>query len=647
MRSHDLHAFDFPTMTWRFIRSGFAHPGPRYECSLTCSSEFGSAALIGAPEPEPGFLKGANLGDNIERDGGRYCIMYGGFNSVSPAPECWALSLEWESAGCGGLDPAEYELRGASLESLVKEAQPDGMLRSCSTPTLANVASAESFASSNASTQVRFVQGTKGGEVASGGPGGGSAASILKTMGVDVESIEKALMSLKREKVIASKEAAHERNERIRLEKIIKGLEEHLAKMEEERKKAVEGFREERDQLRGTIERQKGSIASLKVRISEQEELMLKMDMARIQEAGVLRHAAGAKAEMMVDFAQETVMEHELVRIRHDVDCACQVEVEEIGGGGVALEDIKKREERERLEKEKKELEEWMKRKKLHEGEDVVVVQAMRGRELAPGDDILSNSPRKVAGGASRRTFNAGLSAAGTSTARSQASRPLSVRILEPTEMANADMTATSVMHALEEVEGGAQQDATTAGISSSQAHKKLDQGNDDEPPSRPTSREDTARVTLVEGYTEPHPVRRSSSNESSEGQTATGGSRSSPKNEAESGNPFEDAYANVPQTSSRKPPQEILETSRTGVSEISCNINNGNPASACTTPVSKKEPVMPAANRVRDAAAAAIQGELAYYILAKCALFSFASPPPSMFSQPFLNRLGSTFCTS
>ena len=77
-----------------------------------------------------------------------------------------------------------------------------------------------------------------------------SAKDILIAEGVDVESIEKALINFKREKIIASKEAAEERQERIKLENIIKSLEDSLKELEEKKKEAEESAGDEATILR-------------------------------------------------------------------------------------------------------------------------------------------------------------------------------------------------------------------------------------------------------------------------------------------------------------------------------------------------------------------------------------------------------------
>ena len=91
MYSHDLHAFSFGSKSWRTVRSGVTHPNPRYDMTLAVSSEFGSSALLGPADPPAARLSGVGLSDNVERDGGRYAVLWGGFNSVSVAGDVWAM----------------------------------------------------------------------------------------------------------------------------------------------------------------------------------------------------------------------------------------------------------------------------------------------------------------------------------------------------------------------------------------------------------------------------------------------------------------------------------------------------------------------------------------------------------------------------
>jgi len=124
---------------------------------------------------------------------------------------------------------------------------------------------------------------------------------------------------------------------------------------------------------------------------------MLRMDMSRIQQVGILRHAKGAKEEMMMDFAQPTVIEHELVRIKHDTEVTCQVDIKELDGGDdITLMDITKAKDEKKDEQRKEELDEWVKSKKLYDTDDVQIVDSTEDKKLAPNDEIIRDSPRKT-----------------------------------------------------------------------------------------------------------------------------------------------------------------------------------------------------------------------------------------------------------
>ena len=66
------------------------------------------------------------------------------------------------------------------------------------------------------------------------------------------------------------------------------------------------------------------------MQVKEQQNLMIKLDMSRIEEMGVLRHAKGMKEEMMVDKAQDTVEEWRLVPLKMNVDTDVQVDMTEV-----------------------------------------------------------------------------------------------------------------------------------------------------------------------------------------------------------------------------------------------------------------------------------------------------------------------------
>ena len=488
-------------------------------------------------------------------------MLYGGFNSVSVSSDCWALSLEWENQGCGGDDPAEFELRGGDFTSLVNEGNGRTMYNSASTPTLAHDPSAASFASSNASTTIRFASDTKNPPLSHSA----SAADILASLGVDTESIEKALTNFKREKIIASKEAAAERQERIRLEDIISELTDEVAKLKAEREKLKAEMGEEGAALKKKIREHQVKISALKIQIKEQQDLMLRMDVSRVQEVGILRHAKGAQAEMMVDFGQPTVVEHELVRIKHDAEISCQVDPRDLGGGegDITRKDLAVAEEEAKERARKSDLDSWVRSKRVADEDDVELVDGMEDRELAPNDGVIRDSPRKI------------------NTSRSTARGQLSVRIMEPGEEVGLGMGATEVLGVGESEGAGNKEEAATgaatgaeaaAGAEAAMAVKKGSDLGPPNPTSRPSSSEDTARVTVVPKY----------------GGGGGGGGNwkgSAPDTSRVDGmveedgllegavidsNPFSDAFTNIPEMAVSVPPENILDTTRTGISEIS-----------------------------------------------------------------------------
>ena len=244
--SHEIYSFDLVKRCWMGIKTGVTHPSARYDATLTASEEFGSANLMGSAEPAACVLTGAALPASVERDGGRYALLYGGFNSMSVNSDVWALSLEWEGSHT---DQGEFETRGDNFTSLVQEFQGDGshrqrshqflkhlnpvMLHSASTPTLHNNPSNTTLASS-AST-VRFDDRTKAEKSRQGGAGAeidlvdlasneNRLLEIVAALGVDHKSIEKALMNAKKGKILASKDAAAEKIERLKLDEIIREL---------------------------------------------------------------------------------------------------------------------------------------------------------------------------------------------------------------------------------------------------------------------------------------------------------------------------------------------------------------------------------------------------------------------------------------
>ena len=148
--------------------------------------------------------------------------------------------------------------------------------------------------------------------------------------------------------------------------------------------------------------------------------------MSRIEEMGVLRHAKGMKEEMMVDKAQDTVEEWRLVPLKMNVDTDVQVDVAELGfDDDVTLATVRATEEEKKEAQKQRELASWVRTKRLSDGESVVEEPGLAGRELAPSDHLLSNSPRKAS-----LTSRSALASSRSST------RPLSVRIQEPSPSA-------------------------------------------------------------------------------------------------------------------------------------------------------------------------------------------------------------------
>ena len=429
--SHDVTAFDFVKNEWKLIKSGHTYPNARYDGTLAVSSEYGSAALLGPSEPPAPILRGVGLSPVIERDGGRYAVLMGGFNSMYVNSEPWALSMEWEIAGCGRVDQAEYELRNDDMESLVgyrydsnirttrdviSKSRSTGLIQSASTPTLGAGVSAASLAPSNASTTVRFGAGTKDGFDEIGEENnptqqhnrmnrkkknGTFQTKKEAELGVDKEAIEKALISYKREKIIAQKAAQDEKAERIRLEEIISDLRENIANLEEIVKGLKEDLEEEGERDKTTISEQRAEIEILKELIEEQRHLMLQMDLARIEEMGINRHAQGAAIENQRHVGQDTVEEHLLVPRIKKVDIFAQADVHEISlansedSKSTTLSDIKMAEEKMKQTRRGEELAKYMAGKTLDD-EDVVKVENESNAVLAPGDHIVASSPRKV-----------------------------------------------------------------------------------------------------------------------------------------------------------------------------------------------------------------------------------------------------------
>lgn len=79
------------------------------------------------------------------------------------------------------------------------------------------------------------------------------------------------------------------------MQNIIKDLEDNMKELEEKKRKAEEAMGDEGRILRQKIEAQQSTISDLKIQVKEQQNLMIKLDMARIEEICVLRHSKGKK----------------------------------------------------------------------------------------------------------------------------------------------------------------------------------------------------------------------------------------------------------------------------------------------------------------------------------------------------------------
>lgn len=195
-----------------------------------------------------------------------------------------------------------------------------------------------------------------------------------------------------------------------------------------------------------------------------------------------------------------------------------------------------------------------MKEKKVVDGEEVLECEGIEGKELAPADHILANSPRKPA--ASARSALA--------SSRSS-NRPLSVRIQEPNGFASESFAGSVLVDGVdvEEVEGEEVQQQEVVGVM-----KGKGLGDTDRARTPPES--ETARLTVVPSYT----------GGGGRGEGSEGESESRPPtaetqiiNETGLSNPFTDAFTNLPETECTLPPPELLATSRTGVSDMSDSI--------------------------------------------------------------------------
>jgi hypothetical protein len=347
---------------------------------------------------------------------------------------------------------------------------------------------------------------------------------MVALLGVDHASIEKALMNAKRDKIGASKDAAAEKIERLKLEEVIAGLKSDIERLQDELDKAKFQLGDEGAILRAQITQQQTKIAELKVMLQEQRTLMMKMDLARVQELGIARHAKLAQKEKMVDFAQDRVEESKLVPILKTSDMVCQTEEDDddgevavglggiSGGGGiVSLKDIKEFKNSFREKMQKQELETWKQTKAIYDDDELEVVDVMEGRELAPMDSFVRDSPRKTA----RSALMSG---------RVDSERgAMSVRIQVHEDEEKATATAT----------------VPKGGKSSG----KGDGGGDSPGSSRPQSRElaETARVTLVDGYGGERPSTAETQVVHAVDEiTVVGGG-------GEIDNPFSNAFVNVP----------------------------------------------------------------------------------------------------
>ena len=428
--SHESYAFDFGEREWREVHSGLpARPNARYDFSLATSSEWGGASIIGfgADKPLATTLQNVGLSPATERDGGRYAIVVGGFNSMYVNSTAWALSLEWETSGVGHSDPAEYELRDADLNSLVREhmtttttnaassmttfgqslprktGSSKQLLASASTPTLLGNrnASYDTLNSEGAATVVRFKEGDESRTTTMR-----QTRDDMDSGGFDRQAVETALMNSKREKILAQREAAAEKQDRIRLEELITNLKDSIKELDRQKKDAQDALGDEGKILRSQIEAQQKHVVELKLVINEQRHLMLKMDLARVQELGILRHAKGAENERRHHIGTDTVEEHKLVPRVGRSDQGSQVVVGDLKkaaaidaavdgiDGDESLASLHGKKEAFKQKLMQQELHDYTMGKQLRDGDTLELVAI---DELSPGDFIMSTSPRKQA----------------------------------------------------------------------------------------------------------------------------------------------------------------------------------------------------------------------------------------------------------
>lgn len=226
----------------------------------------------------------------------------------------------------------------------------------------------------------------------------------------------------------------------------------------------------------------------------------------------------------MIDKAQDTVEEWRLVPLKMNVDTDVQVDLAELGfNAEVPLAKVRRLEEKEKEAKSQKELAEWVRTRKLSDAESVVEESGLAGKELAPSDHILANSPRKA-----NQTSRSALASSRSST------RPLSVRIQEPNSFSpvNAAQAAAKKPSDIPSPSSASDPRSTTPPESS------------------------TARMTVVPSYDEPSASQIIMVDET-----------------APPTNPFSDAFNGVPEVVSSAPPSSLIATNRTGVSDMSGSI--------------------------------------------------------------------------
>ena len=129
-----------------------------------------------------------------------------------------------------------------------------------------------------------------------------------------------------------------------------------MAVLKEQLEQATSEHGDEGKILKEQIRTQQTKIAELKVNIQEQRTLMMKMDLGRVQEMGVQRHAKKAERERMIDFAQDVVEEHKLVPVKKCADGGVQTEQE---GAGMTVAEERRQEKEERDREREARLDTW------------------------------------------------------------------------------------------------------------------------------------------------------------------------------------------------------------------------------------------------------------------------------------------------